>query len=553
MIFLHKYRGETTVSSSRTQTGMTFVPDSNRAPTHFIGSLNKKIPFREAISALHDVVVSDLRIPLRNRDDYKEWIAKMDNIQVGEEILRMKKNAAQLNEVTNRLLEVTQQVSALQAPYYTAQNRYFKYLYKHDYKAWLILDPVITVHPDELFFECFSKDESSYGRLSCSHNVFNQIGEFACGTTNIDYSADLYSEFQKIRNYRETELKIDPGGFEVQTDDDDALNETKIDVPDSWVRGFLQVSSAMTLPAYYFDLHPMDIHNICFLLRRRRETQGPRSLRFQLDPGKPVRIIVEPWNTELICNRSPYNGTTATEVRVWGRRRLLTLERLIPVAKRFRVFLLGSGMPSFYLADLGDMTFTLGLSGWTANDWSRMGNFDLLAPRTPVDSETCNRVFQSLKENWFESAESLSTRLNLDRGQVGGALSIMTQAGRVIYDLNQQVYRIRELTPEPLPLDKLRYANEREQKANELLETGETSVTAIDHDNGLSLKGLIVDAKNNYQPNMIIDLDDRMVRATCTCNFYTQNKLRMGPCEHILATRLAHERKKTPSSSGRGK
>ena len=60
----------------------------------------------------------------------------------------------------------------------------------------------------------------------------------------------------------------------MQTDDDDALNETKIDVPDSWVRGFLQVSSAMTLPAYYFDLHPMDIHNICFLLRRRRETQG---------------------------------------------------------------------------------------------------------------------------------------------------------------------------------------------------------------------------------------------------------------------------------------
>jgi len=41
-------------------------------------------------------------------------------------------------------------------------------------------------------------------------------------------------------------------------------------------------------------------------------------------------------------------------------------------------------MPSFYLADLGDMTFTLGLSGWTTNDWSSAGNFDLLAPRAAV-------------------------------------------------------------------------------------------------------------------------------------------------------------------------
>ena len=61
----------------------------------------------------------------------------------------------------------------------------------------------------------------------------------------------------------------------------------------------------------------------------------------------------------------------AQEIRVWGRRRLHVLERLIPIAKKFTVYLLGNGMPSFYVADLGPMSFTLGLSGWTANDWSR--------------------------------------------------------------------------------------------------------------------------------------------------------------------------------------
>ena len=101
---------------------------------------------------------------------------------------------------------------------------------------------------------------------------------------------------------------------------------------------------------------------------------------------------------------------------------------LIPIARRFKVFLLGTGMPSFYLADLGEMTFTLGLSGWTANDWSTAGNFDLLAPRADVDSETQRRVFGALKENWLESPASLAARLDLDRSVVLGALSVYTQA-----------------------------------------------------------------------------------------------------------------------------
>ena len=45
-------------------------------------------------------------------------------------------------------------------------------------------------------------------------------------------------------------------------------------------------------------------------------------------------------------------------------------------------------MPSFYVADLGEMSFTLGLSGWTTNNWSEVGNFDLLAPRAEVDALT---------------------------------------------------------------------------------------------------------------------------------------------------------------------
>ena len=55
MRFQYRYYGETSVSSSASATEMRFAPDTLRAPTHFVAQLNKHIPFREAMSALHDV------------------------------------------------------------------------------------------------------------------------------------------------------------------------------------------------------------------------------------------------------------------------------------------------------------------------------------------------------------------------------------------------------------------------------------------------------------------------------------------------------------------
>ncbi len=298
----------------------------------------------------------------------------------------------------------------------------------------------------------------------------------------------------------------------------------------------------MSLPAISFELHPMDLYNLCFALRRRKEKHGPRSLKYILNPGEPVRMILEPWNQEIVCTRSPYTGPTPIEIRVWGRRRLLVLERLIPVAKKFTVHLLGNGLPSFYVADLNDMAFTLGLSGWTANDWSRAGNFDLMAPRMDVDTVTKTRVFAALKETWLAKPDDLATGLNLDRAVVLGALSAYTQAGSAIYDLNKQVYRARELSRDPLPLESLRFSNDREASASRLL--GGNAVTIgsalIDRDNKLALSGTVRHGNQTYQPSMQIDRDERIVQAECTCNWHQQNKLFKGPCEHILALRMRH-------------
>jgi hypothetical protein len=549
MLFDYRYKGSTTVDNSRLdQTAMSFSPDTRREPTFFRGELKKSLAFREAISALHDVVVSDLRWHPKDKTAYKEWAARRE--QTDWQVLAAERSAraAQIKRLQEEMDRLNQAHWARRGAYEQAKRRYFDYLYKKDRDAWFVLDPVITVHPDEVFFECFSQDESSYGRLGASYEVFGEIGELSCGTTNIDYSAALYDEFQKIRTYKSTRFVVDPSGFDVQTTGEEAYKEVKIDLPDSWVRGFLQVSSAMTLPALKFTLHPLDVHNLCFVLRRHKEQLGPRSLRYLLRPGEPVRVRFDPWGTEVPCPRSRYEGDTPAEVRTWGRRRLHILERLIPLCKGVTVHLLGTGLPSFYVADLGDMSFTLGLSGWSANDWSRAGNFDLMAPRAVTDEMTARRVFAALRQVWLARPAELAERLDLDRATVLGALSAYVQAGRAIYDLNRGVYRARELSREPLPMDRLRFQNEREERATRFaLQKGAVQVQASespgkDGAKVVTLRGTVRDKERTLSPSLTLDEDERIIRAECSCNFYQQNKLFKGPCEHMLALRMKHRR-----------
>lgn len=546
MEFDYAFKRSSSVANRPDSTSLSFSPDTKREPTYFSGELRKGIAFREAISALHDVVVSDLRFKPKDKTAYKEWAAKQEAIDWDQVAAQRGNVARQMRDLQDRLAAIYRRASERRGPFDRAKRAYFDYLYQKDRDAWFVLDPVITVHPDEVFFECFSQDESSYGRLGASYEVFRNIGDLACGTTNIDYSSALYDEFQKIRSYKTTKFEVDPSGFDVRTEGEEAYKEVKIDLPDSWVRGFLQVNSAMGLPARTFDLHPMDVHNLCFVLRRHKEKRGPRSMRYCLTPGAPIRVVFDPWGIEVVCRRSEYRGTAQEEIRVWGRRRMHILERLIPVANRFTVHLLGQGLPSFYVADLGDMTFTLGLSGWTANDWSTAGNFDLLAPRADVDDFTKRRVFEGLKEMWFDTPDGLASRLGLSRTAILGALGAWTQAGRAMFDLAKGVYRARELARDPLPMDKLRFSNPREEAATRLLSGNLVQSTArSSSDGGTELSGTVKDRSQSFRASLTIDADARVTRGECACNYYQQNKLYKGPCEHMLALRM-HDARRRP-------
>ncbi len=544
MEFEYRYQKNSRVRSGANDSQMSFQPDTLREPTYFRGELREHISFREAISALHDVVVSDLRYQPKDRTEYKEWRAQQDEVDMARVLAERAETRQRIDKAYEELQTLNERWRARRNEFYSARQEYFDYLWRKDKDAWYVLDPVITVHPDEIFFECFSQDESSYGRLGVDYEVFHKIDEFACGTTNVDYSQELYEEFQKIRTYKTTALEVDPSGFEVETTLEASFKEVKIDLPDSWVRGFLQVNSAMTLPMVQVELHPMDIHNICFILRGKKAKTSPRAMRYELVPGEPPRIIFEPWERELVCKRSVYAGDEPREIRVWGRRRLMILERLIPQATSFTVHLLGTGMPSFYVADLGLMSFTLGLSGWTRNDWSKSGNFDLMAPRAEVDGATAQKIFDRLKDRWFAEPGRFADLIEMDRATVLGAMSMWAQQGRAMYDLNKDVYRIRELSREPLPMESLRFENEREAQANALVDQGAVhGLGARETPEGTTwLTGQVKEREKQYAVEVEIDEDQRLSDGSCDCSFYIRNRMYKGPCAHMLALRIAHAR-----------
>ncbi|MEM0993995.1 MAG: SWIM zinc finger family protein [Bacteroidota bacterium] len=539
MIFNYKYGRPSNITNSATAMGLSFAPDLLREPTFFVGNLNQKIPFREAMSALHDVVVSDLRFRPKDKTAYKEWAKTQEELWLAAYMADLPDLIEKIDHLKTELGSLRAHKNKILQPFYKARQSFFEYIRKRDYDAWFVLDPVITVHPDELFFECFSQDESTYARLGCDYNVFEQINTFECGTTNIDYSSSLYNEFQKIRTYKDTNFKIDPSGFDVQTEHEAAYKEEKIDLPDTWVRGFLQVSAAMTLPSVELDLHPMDLWNCLFFLKRNKAKSSPRYMKYILSPGQPIRILFEPWKKEISCPRSIYIGKEEQEIKIWGRRRLLTLERLLPIAQNVKIHLLGDGLPSFYIVGMDDLNFTLGLSGWTTNDWSGAGRFNLLGSTKAVDAYSKQQVYQNLRQAWVLSAEDLAQKTALDKATVQDIMTLHAQEGNAIYDLNKKQFRARVLSKDGIPTEQLRFVSAVEQEAHEAVANHRVRITRHQQKGDLEeVAGVVQEKDKKYISHFFLNEDKRIVKADCTCNHFQQNGLRKGPCAHLLALRM---------------
>ena len=318
-------------------------------------------------------------------------------------------------------------------------------------------------------------------------------------------------------------------------------------VPIRWIRAFGQVQAASTLPATRFEVEPVDLYNVLLTLRTRRATRSPRALRYELVPGEPPRMVLEPWDLVLKSKSGPYQGSRPVVVRTWGRKRLMALARLLPHARRVTVHLVGAGLPAYYVVDLGDATVTLALSGWTDSGWAGIATFDLLAAGPAVDEVLPRLLVKRLDDLGPMSFEALVADANRSAGEVRTALMGEIQRGSVLYDLASGRFTARAMFDSPPDLEMLRYRDDREAAAHRLLDgAGQVKLTKV-HDlgaEGVRIEGEVEDknAHRVYRTSFTLDREGRTVDAACTSPQFRQSGLKEGPTVPMIAIRLLYAR-----------
>lgn len=510
------YGGASQVVSDESGSRLALFTNRQRPPVRLRGKIREPLLVREALSCLYDVVSSDFRYVPKDRTAYMAY-------------QRMKKASAGLSA-------------------WQAQQAYFEWMSRNDPLAWLILDPVVTVHPDALLFEVFSKDEGTYAQLAIDWSAIEVEGDKVCGTTNIDYSKELFDGVQRMRSYRDTRIDIGDEAVSVATQTQAGVEssiEKTIKVPDTWLRGFLQVQSAATLPTTVVEIAAIDLYNVLRKLRLNADQKKKgRGIRIELVPGEAPRLVLEPWEEVLTTDAGPYKGKTPAMIRIWGRRRLMLLRRLLPFVESVELHLLGSGLPSFYVLRAGAIRLTLGLSGFTSANWAQAVAFDLLLPREAEEGLDAKlaAVIDVLAQHSVASVQELVAATKLKKGDVLRALQLGCQSGQVMYDLAAGVYRHRPLLEVEIDRSRLEFRNLRERVAHDLIAGKAVKIEQESRVFGVGLEvtgEVAVKAdRREYRPAMTLDDDGRVRKAECTCSFYRKHKLKEGPCAHLIALRV---------------
>lgn len=407
-----------------------------------------------------------------------------------------------------------------------AQKAFLDSAYADDNPRQRGLDPLLTVDPDEISLEVFSRDESAYARLAFDNGLFEDRTA-AHGTTTVDLSSGLAEQVDRVRTYQPVAVEAHAQG---------AGSETReIELPPEWLRGFLQVQSAATLPGTVLELAPVDFYSILFTLRTRKAKKPPRALRFELVPGLRPRVVLEPWEIVVEAHGEPYAGKTPRIVRLYGRNRLSALSRALPHLKKVRVHLLGAGLPSFWTLDMGQARLTMALTSWAESKWGSAASFDALMP-DPSKGKGPEAVMKLLKQKGPLSLEEL------EKAEPGARTLLQHAAlkGEVLYDRDKQLYRPRAMLEKPVDESEIRFGSPREAAAHRLLDAKNAiSITKLHiiAGEGLEIHGEVTDkqARRSFTPRFTADIEGQVRDAWCNCPTYQRSAMREGPCEHMIA------------------
>ncbi len=557
----YKYASPSQCTSMENTATLGFSPDLSREEkVSFLGKLKHPLLFRDAMLMLRDIVISDMSQQQKERPEYFEWLDQEieRRIKMHEKYapklrqdLKDKMSVcdaeiAQQNEKIKDLQAIQRQlktqIDAYDAwkDYYKIERDFWKFIRDRDYDLWFVLDPVITVHKDQVSFEAFSVDESTYGCLSVAMDEFDLLQEPKLGTTNIDFSAKLEKEMQRFRSYTDVTLSVNPDGFTIDNEIVPEYVEKKIDLPETWIKGFNQVSSAAALDGIELELTPSDMYDICAFLRKHKEKKSPRYMKWILEPQQKIKIEFQPFGTVLTLN-AVYQGNQKREEKIWGRRRWLVMEKLLPLAKAFYVRFLGFGMPQFIRADMGTLQMTVGFSSWASNDWVKGTAFNIMAGFT--GNGNYKEVYKLLKQERALSMQEIFDHFSGEKqDKVKAGIGMLFRRGEAYFDILNEKVRFRRLCSEPIPEELYEITDIEKQVEKYSKKTFDNMTVQY-----TPKKEFIFTTRYNegkYNPpsiaQIVIDQDAQISKLDCNCYTFKRGAKNLSePCAHILALYVA--------------
>jgi hypothetical protein len=201
------------------------------------------------------------------------------------------------------------------------------------------------------------------------------------------------------------------------------------------------------------------------------------------------------------------------------------------------VYLLGTGLPSFWSVRMGEMRLMLGLSGWTANDWTGGSALEQLAPPAEPTAELMGSLAATFRERPSQTFDQIRRQTGGSVPDVLAGLNRLALFGQIIHDLHLGLYRWRQVMPVPLSVTDAEAESPETTAAKKFVANQEVRLSRDEPrpDGMRILEGLVI----SRPVSLLLDPDGRMLRGKCTCSHHFRGGLRAGPCRHLQALRSA--------------
>jgi hypothetical protein len=197
-------------------------------------------------------------------------------------------------------------------------------------------------------------------------------------------------------------------------------------------------------------------------------------------------------------------------------------------------------MPSFWSATVDGVKIDIGLSGWTSQNWAGKAKFSALMPSADAKSPQTLEASEVLRTLGRVTVDRFSEKLKTSKKESQALLQTLCLTGVALYDADDSEYRWRQLFPE-IDFNQENETTREERFGLKIFKDSKHSSSVGRDAQGLTTVSLELKLDSKvFNPKIVADADGRVTYAHCNCSFFNFNKMRLGPCRHIIAVSMVN-------------